>query len=134
MNLPLGTSLRGRFPTYGFSGRGSCNEFSEGSIRSSITKVAARAKGKDVILTLEGRLEVNTPQVEGGMFHPECCVSRRWKRSLRRPHVAAPPERSPEGNFRAMAGVASFSKRLKVLAPLQNAGSDALVNAASPCQ
>ena len=45
-----------------------------------------------------------------------------------------PPERSPEGNFRAMAGVASFSKRLKVLAPLQNAGSDALVNAASPCQ
>ena len=27
------------------------------------------AKGKDVILTLEGRLEVNTPQVEGGMFH-----------------------------------------------------------------
>ena len=69
-----------------------------------------------------------------GDVPPECCVSRRWKRSLRRPHVAAPPERSPEGNFRAMAGVASFSKRLKVLAPLQNAGSDALVNAASPCQ
>ena len=33
-----------------------------------------------------------------------------------------------------MAGVASFSKRLTVLAPLQNAGSDALVSSASPCQ
>ena len=67
--LAPGDFTEGEFPTYGFSGRGSCNEFSEGSIRSSITKVAARAKGKDVILTLEGRLEVNTPQVEGGMFH-----------------------------------------------------------------
>ena len=67
--LAPGDFTEGEFPTYGFSGRGSCNEFGEGSIRSSITKVAARAKGKDVILTLEGRLEVNTPQVEGGMFH-----------------------------------------------------------------
>ena len=67
--LAPGDFTEGEFPTYGFSGRGSCNEFSEGSIRSSITKVAARAKGKDVILTLEGRLEVNTPQVEGGMFY-----------------------------------------------------------------
>ena len=67
--LAPGDFTEGEFPTYGFSGRGSCNEFSEGSIRSSITKVAARSKGKDVILTLEGRLEVNTPQVEGGMFH-----------------------------------------------------------------
>ena len=48
---------------------GDFTEGSQGSIRSSITKVAARAKGKDVILTLEGQLEVNTPQVEGGMYH-----------------------------------------------------------------
>ena len=60
--LGPGDFTEGEFPSYGFSGRGSCN-------RSSITKVAARAKGKDVILTLEGQLEVNTPQVEGGMYH-----------------------------------------------------------------
>ena len=67
--LAPGDFTEGEFPSYGFSGRGSCNEFSQGSIRSSITKVAARAKGKDVILTMEGQLEVNTPQVEGGMYH-----------------------------------------------------------------
>ena len=67
--LAPGDFTEGEFPSYGFSGGGSCNEFSQGSIRSSITKVAARAKGKDVILTLEGQLEVNTPQVEGGMYH-----------------------------------------------------------------
>ena len=67
--LAPGDFTEGEFPSYGFSGRGSCNEFSQGSIRSSITKVAARAKGKDVILTLEGQLEVNTPNVEGGMYH-----------------------------------------------------------------
>ena len=67
--LAPGDFTEGEFPSYGFSGRGSCNEFSQGSIRASITKVAARAKGKDVILTMEGQLEVNTPQVEGGMYH-----------------------------------------------------------------
>ena len=67
--LAPGDFIEGEFPSYGFSGRGSCNEFSQGSIRASITKVAARAKGKDVILTMEGQLEVNTPQVEGGMYH-----------------------------------------------------------------
>ena len=67
--LAPGDFTEGDFPSYGFSGRGSCDEFSQGSIRSSITKVAARAKGKDVILTLEGQLEMKTPQVEGGMYH-----------------------------------------------------------------
>ena len=67
--LAPGDFIEGEFPSYGFSGRGSCNEFSQGSIRASITKVATRAKGKDVILTMEGQLEVNTPQVEGGMYH-----------------------------------------------------------------
>ena len=67
--LAPGDFIEGEFPSYGFSGRGSCNEFSQGSIRASVTKVAARAKGKDVILTMEGQLEVNTPQVEGGMYH-----------------------------------------------------------------
>ncbi len=67
--LAPGDFTEGDFPTYGFSGRGSCDEFTQGSIRASITKVAARAKGKDVILTMEGQLEVKTPHVEGGMYH-----------------------------------------------------------------
>ena len=125
--LAPGDFTEGEFPSYGFSGRGSCNEFSQGSIRASITKVAARAKGKDVILTMEGQLEVNTPQVEGGMYHMNAaCRDAGSARSGE--SFVAPSERSLEGYCRAMAGVASSGKRLTVLAPLKKAGSNELIS------
>ena len=57
----------GDFPSYGFSGRGVCNDSGFEGIKASISKVAARAKGRDVIFSMEGLLQENTPQVEGGM-------------------------------------------------------------------
>ena len=63
-------TVDGEFPMYGFSARGTCGEFSTENIRSSIAKVASKAKGiGQIIATFEGTLEQATPQTEGGMSY-----------------------------------------------------------------
>ena len=66
----VGDTVDGEFPMYGFSARGNCGEFSTENIRSSIAKVASKAKGiGQIIATFEGTLEQATPQTEGGMSY-----------------------------------------------------------------
>ena len=65
--LTPGDFTEGDFPSYGFSGRGVCDDFHGDSIKSSMTNVAPNSKSQDVIFTMEGLLAGNTPQVEGGM-------------------------------------------------------------------
>ena len=70
----FGDAVDGEFPMYGFSARGTCGEFSTENIRSSIAKVASKAKGiGQIIATFEGTLEQASPQTEGGMSYLSTC-------------------------------------------------------------
>ena len=63
-----GDHVDGEYPQYGFSARGTCDDFNTESMKQSIGKVVSKAKGMgQIIATYEGTLERATPQTEGGM-------------------------------------------------------------------
>ena len=63
-----GDHVDGEFPQYGFSARGTCDDFNTESLKQSIGKVVSKAKGMgQIVATYEGTLERATPQTEGGM-------------------------------------------------------------------
>ena len=63
-----GDHVDGEYPQYGFSARGTCDDFNTESLKQSIGKVVSKAKGMgQIVATYEGTLERATPQTEGGM-------------------------------------------------------------------
>ena len=63
-----GDHVDGEYPQYGFSARGTCDDFDTESMKQSIGKVVSKAEGMgQIVATYEGTLERATPQTEGGM-------------------------------------------------------------------